>query len=78
MGSQQNQIFTRYAFKQFIGKLKIQCRKQYINLIIQDQSYTSKSSFLDNDILPVYKPDNKEHVEYKFKGKRIKRGLYNK
>ena len=35
----------------------------------------SKSSFLDNDILPVFQ-ENSEEEEYEFKGRRIKRGLY--
>jgi IS605 OrfB family transposase len=76
MGPKQNQIFTRYAFKQFIGKLDTQCMKHDINLVIQEESYTSKSSFLDNDILPTYQENNEEDNEYEFKGKRIKRGLY--
>jgi putative transposase len=40
----------------------------------QDESYTSKASFLDRDLLPVKvgeKPDN-----WQASGKRIKRGLY--
>jgi transposase len=37
-------------------------------------SYTSKSSFLDNDKLPKY--GEKPGQEYKFSGKRIKRGGY--
>ena len=76
IGSKQNQIFSHYAFKQFKHKLETQCKKHDITLIIQEESYTSKSSFLDNDILPVYDENDKE--KYEFKGKRIKRGLYKK
>jgi len=75
MGSKQNQIFTHIAFKQFKEKLETKCRKHDITLIIQEESYTSKSSYLDNDILPTYQPKQKK-IKYEFKGKRIKRGLY--
>ena len=75
MGPTQNQIFSHYAFKQFKEKLQSKCKIHDITLIITEESYTSKSSFLDNDILPVYDENGKEK-KYEFKGKRIKRGLY--
>ena len=75
MGKKQNQIFTQIAFKKFINKLETQCQKYDIKLIITEESYTSKSSFLDDDILPTYN-ENDEEKKHKFKGKRIKRGLY--
>lgn len=37
-------------------------------------SYTSKNSFIDNDILPEYKAE--QPYLGKFSGKRIHRGLY--
>lgn len=37
------------------------------------KKYTSKASFLDNDVIPTY---GKSDEEYKFSGKRIKRSLY--
>ena len=43
-------------------------------MIVHEESYTSKSSFLDNDMIPVYDPEN--HAEYRFSGRRISRGLY--
>ena len=39
----------------------------------QEESYTSKASYLDNDDIPIYK---EETEEIKFNGRRIKRGLY--
>ena len=74
MGKSQNQIFTHIAFKKFIEKIKTKCQIHNIILILQEESYTSKSSFLDNDILPVYQ--EKSNKKYEFKGKRIHRGLY--
>lgn len=38
-----------------------------------EESYTSKASFFDNDVLPVWKAE-KEAVQ--FSGKRVCRGLY--
>ena len=69
-----NQIFAHMAFKQFKEKLENKCKIHDITLIIQEESYTSRSSFLDNDILPKYQPNNNK--SYEFKGTRIKRGLY--
>ena len=76
MGRKQNQIFTSIAFKKFKEKLETQCKKHEITLILQEESYTSKSSFLDDDILPVYDPSLEEKPKYKFKGIREERGLY--
>ena len=41
---------------------------------MQEESYTSKASFWDKDVIPVYKSDDTE--EYHFSGKRIHRGQY--
>ena len=43
-----------------------------ITVITQEESYTSKASFLDNDDIPVYGEANNP----KFSGRRVKRGLY--
>ena len=43
-------------------------------MILQEESYTSKASFLDRDPLPTYDPGRKEKPP--FRGKREKRGLY--
>ena len=52
-----------------------------INLILQEESYTSKASFLDKDDIPTYSnndnvDDKDSNNNYKFSGSRIKRGLY--
>ena len=41
---------------------------------LQEESYTSKTSFFDGDEIPIYDKENLQ--EYIFSGKRIKRGLY--
>ena len=41
---------------------------------LQEESYTSKTSFFDGDEIPIYGKENPQ--EYIFSGRRIKRGLY--
>jgi putative transposase len=53
--------------------LKDKCGVYGISVILTEESYTSKASFLDFDTLPVYGKDDKK---VKFSGRRIKRGLY--
>ena len=55
--------------------LQYKCTFEGINVIIQEESYTSKASFLDNDFIPVYNADNLQ--KYTFSGYRQCRGLYN-
>lgn len=50
------------------------CWTYGINYIEQEESYTSKSSFIDGDILPEYKAE--QPYLGKFSGKRIHRDLY--
>jgi putative transposase len=45
-----------------------------IAVILTEESYTSKASFLDRDPLPVHKPG--DETKHTFSGQRIKRGLY--
>lgn len=49
------------------------CEIEGINIIKQEESYTSKASFLNLDDIPVY---GKTDKPYQFSGTRIKRGLY--
>ena len=42
-----------------------------INSKVINESYTSKASYLDNDIIPEL-----DYQKHSFSGKRIKRGLY--
>ena len=74
LGKKNNQIFTQLPFGRVREKLEYLCKRYNINYILQEESYTSKASFFDNDELPIYNADNPQ--TYKFSGKRIKRGLY--
>jgi putative transposase len=72
LGKQNNQNFVQIPYVLLINILKYKCYNHGINFIITEESYTSKSSFIDNDILPVCEKDK----HYSFSGKRIKRGMY--
>ena len=74
LGRKNNQIFTQLPFGEIRQKLEFLCKQYNINYILQEESYTSKASFFDNDELPIYNADNPQ--TYEFSGKRIKRGLY--
>lgn len=74
LGKRNNQIFTQLPFGNIREKLEYLCKRYNINYISQEESYTSKASFFDNDELPIYNADNPQ--TYEFSGKRIKRGLY--
>ena len=74
LGKRNNQIFAQLPFGKIREKLEYLCKRYNINYILQEESYTSKASFFDNDELPIYNADNPQ--TYEFSGKRIKRGLY--
>ena len=74
LGKKNNQIFTQLPFGKIREKLEYLCKRYNITYILQEESYTSKASFFDNDELPTYGKDNPQ--TYEFSGKRVKRGLY--
>lgn len=69
-----NQNFVQIPLGNLRQQLEFLCWKYDIEYIEQEESYTSKSSFLDKDVLPEYKAEQPYNGE--FSGKRIKRGLY--
>ena len=72
IGKANNQTFVSLPIGKLKDKLSYLSELYGINLILQEESYTSKASFLDNDDIPTYGKDD----NYKFSGSRIKRGLY--
>jgi putative transposase len=67
IGKRNNQNFVSIPHARFIEMLKYKADLAGIKVIITEESYTSKCSFLDMEPLG-------KHEEYK--GKRIKRGLF--
>lgn len=74
LGKETNQNFVQIPFGDLRQQLEFLCWKYGIEYVEQEESYTSKSSFLDNDVLPVYKAE--QPYQGKFSGKRVYRGLY--
>ena len=73
-GDKNNQNFVSIPFLMFIEQLQYKAEENSIKCFVTEESYTSKSSFLDNDFLPVF--DEKFEGIHEFSGSRIKRGLY--
>lgn len=71
-GKVVKQRFAYLPYETFIEQLRYKCQLRGITVTVQEESYTSKASFLDNDNIPVYG----EVEDPKFSGRRIKRGLY--
>ena len=72
MGRKNNQEFTQIPFGKIRDNLEYLCKLYGINFVVQEESYTSKASFWDKDVIPVY--GDKEIP--KFSGKRAYRGQY--
>ena len=73
MGKRNNQNFVQVPHARFISMLAYKAELVGIQVIISEESYTSKASFLDRDPIPTY---GKVKEEPKFSGRRVKRGLY--
>ena len=73
LGTKTNQKFVQIPTARLKERIEQLCNLYGLQFVETEESYTSQSSFLDNDILPKYgeKPDN-----WEASGKRIKRGLY--
>lgn len=74
LGKINNQNFIQIPLIKLSDQLQFLCWKYDIDCILQEESYTSKSSFLDNDELPTYQ--SSIHYIKPFSGNRIHRGLY--
>ena len=73
MRKKDKQHFVQLPHARFIDMLSYKAKLAGIQVILQEESYTSKASFLDHDPIPTYGKEEREPV---FSGKRIKRGLY--
>ena len=73
MGHVNNQVFVQIPFYKFNMMIEYLAEENGINVVYQEESYTSKASCPDGDAIPVYGDHSKTHV---FSGTRIARGLY--
>lgn len=67
LGTVNNQKFTAIPHARLLSLIQFKAAKHGIRVIVHEESYTSKCSFLDNE--PLEK-------QTKYAGKRIKRGLF--
>lgn len=74
LGRVNNQNFVMIPLGRLKNRIEYLSNQYGINFVQQEESYTSKASFFDNDIMPKWNPQNP--VEAKFSGKRVHRGLY--
>ena len=74
MGKRSNQTFVNIPHSRFIDMLRYKCEIEGINIKLQEESYTSKASFLNLDYIPTYKA--KSNAKHGFSGYRYRRGLY--
>jgi putative transposase len=73
LGKQTNQNFVNIPHARLIEMLEYKAQLVGIEVLQQEESYTSQSSFLNLDPIPVYGKTGNDLI---FSGKRIKRGLY--
>lgn len=74
IGKRNNQNFVSIPFDDFKKMIAYKAEENGIEVVFTEESYTSKASNLDNDLLPEF--DKKKENKPVFSGKRIKRGLY--
>ena len=73
IGKRNNQNFVNIPYNKLISYLEYKCKDVGIEFELQEESYTSKASFLSNDDIPTYiEGDNNK---YSFSGTR-RRGIY--
>ncbi|WP_088363141.1 RNA-guided endonuclease InsQ/TnpB family protein [Bacillus cereus] len=73
IGKQNNQSFVHIPHNMFINMITYKAHEVGIEVIVSEESYTSKASFLDDDIIPTYGETTDTPI---FSGKRISRGVY--
>ena len=67
LGSKTNQNFVQIPHTRFIEMITYKCILEGITVVVTEESYTSKCSFIDQETIKKQK---------EFKGKRVKRGLF--
>ena len=75
LGKVNNQNFVQIPFNQIIERLRYKAQLAGMNFMTVEESYTSKTSFLDREKLHHYK-NNQPQKGYTFLGQRFKRSLF--
>lgn len=74
LGDKTNQNFVQLPLARLKARIQQLCEEYGIQFTETEESYTSKASFLDNEVLPTY--GEKSNEENGFLGKRVFRGLF--
>jgi putative transposase len=74
IGKANNQKFVSIPHAKLIEQIRYKAEEYGIQVIVRDESYTSKASALDLDPVPSYNPE--QNIKHAFSGRRVKRGLY--
>lgn len=67
MGKRNNQAFASVPFARFVDMVRYKAEEVGIKVVLTEESYTSKCSFLDGEL-----PEKRES----YAGRRVKRGLF--
>lgn len=73
IGKRNNQNFVNIPYNKLINYLEYKCEEVGIEFELQEESYTSKASFISNDDIPTYIEG--DSTKYSFSGTR-RRGIY--
>ena len=73
-GTVNNQNFVSIPFEMLKSMIELKACEYGVTVVRNEESYTSKASFLDSDDIPVYAEG--DETKHHFSGKRIQRGLY--
>src|SRR5215469_12467597 len=60
LGKRNTQQFVQIPHARFIDQLTYKAKLVGITVLLQEESYTSKASFLDGDSIPTYRADRAE------------------
>ena len=74
IGAVNNQNFVSIPFEMLKSMIELKACEHGVTVVRNEESYTSKTSFLDSDDIPVYAEG--DGTKHHFSGKRIQRGLY--
>jgi putative transposase len=72
LGRKTNQNFQSIPYNKLIEKVQYKANALGVDVILTEEAYTSKASFLDRDAIPEHSKGSKPD----FSGVRVKRGLY--
>ena len=72
LGKDNNRWFVQMPFDRLKNIIRYSGERLGIRVVFQEESYTSKASFLDQDDIPTYGTGERPV----FSGKRIRRGMY--